>query len=57
VAPSVECSTVAIMKGATDESRHQTTEDGLSRIELLVATIVFPQPASDLSPISRCNAS
>ena len=55
MAPSVEYSKVAITKGATDENRHQTTQDGFGRIELLAATIVFPQPVSSLPPVSHCN--
>jgi hypothetical protein len=38
MAPLVEYSTVAITKEATDENSHQTTEDGLDRIELLAPT-------------------
>lgn len=45
MAPSLEYSTVAITKGATDENRNQTTENGFGRIELSAAAIVFPQPA------------
>jgi len=55
VAPSVEYSTAAITKGATDENSHEATEDGLGRIELLAATIVFPQIVSSLSPVNHCN--
>ena len=43
MAPSVECSTVAITKGATGENRHQTTEYGFGRIELPAATMIVSE--------------